>query len=401
MEATRGPEMNVLYFCMRFPNFPQRFLVEEIAELRRRGHEVAVFAFERYQGDVSHDAAERIDYPVGYAEPSGYADLPSLLTPRLLHPRVVGQLSRDLDWQSVGRFLHVARQCLAFVDRLDFAVDVVHTHFVLRQKLTASLVAAALDVPFTVTTHINAFRRDPRWVGAVFDRADRIVAISNNTRQYVVDEFAPTAPVDVCRVGIHPEQFAGSPGDPKRIVTVCRFVEKKGLPDAVDAVAKVAAQVPTVEYRLLGSGPLEADVDERIRAHGIQDVVDRPGYVSDERLRADIDAAGIFLLPCVVAADGDRDGTPVALMEAMAMQTVPVSTPVGGIPEMITDGHDGRLVGPHDPTAASEAILELIRDPEQLETMAAHARQTVERRHDVATNVDDLVDVFARAMEAY
>jgi glycosyltransferase involved in cell wall biosynthesis len=393
--------MNVLYFAMRFPNFPQRFLVEEIAELRRRGHDVAVFALERYQGDISHDAAATIDYPVGYAASTSYAAAHRLLTPRLLRSRVFTRLPATLDWQFLGRLLDVTRQCLAFVDRLGFEVDVVHTHFVLRQKLAAGLVAAALDVPFTVTTHVNAFRRDPRWVGAVFERADRIVAISDHTRQHVVEEFAPTAPVDVVRVGIHPEQFSGSPGDPKRIVTVCRFVEKKGLSEAIDAVARVAEDVPGVEYRLIGSGPLEPAIHDRVRSRGLEEVVDLPGYVSDDQLRADVDAAGTFLLPCVVAPDGDRDGTPVALMEAMAMQTVPVTTTVGGIPEMLTDGHDGRLVDPHDPVALAEALTDLVRQREgDTEAMAANARRTVERRHDVAKNVDGLVDAFAHAVEA-
>lgn len=390
--------MNVLYFLMRFPNFPQRFLVEEIAELRRRGHEVAVFALEPYDGDYSHDGAAEIDYPVDYGGSPDLADAPELLSPRLLDPQLLAELPRTRDWSLLGRLLHATKKCLDFVDRLEFDVDVVHTHFVLPQKLSAALVATTLDVPFTVTTHINAFRRDPRWVGAVFGRADRIAAISDHTRRYVESEFAPTAPVDVVRVGIRPDRFTGSPGDPNRLVTACRFVEKKGLPDAIDAVARVAEHVPDVEYRLLGSGPLEPVIRERVRERGLEDVVDLPGYVSDERLRAELDAAGTFLLPCVVASDGDRDGTPVALMEAMAMRTVPVSTTVGGIPEVVTDGRDGVLVEPHDTEALAEAISDMVRERRPWRTMANDARETVENRYDVATNAGALVGVFERVL---
>ena len=390
--------MNVLYLGMRFPNFPQRFMIEEIAELRNRGHEVAVFALERYDGDLHHDEIDAIDYPVGYAGESSYADVPALLTPRLLRPRVLRALPRDSDVRWIGRHLHVARQCLDFVDRHDLDVDLVHTHFVLRQKLAAGLVAAALDVPFTVTTHINAFRREPRWVRAVFDRADRIVAISDHTRRYVEREFSPAAPTDVVRVGVRPDRFSGTAGDPTRIATVCRFVEKKGLPDAIDAVARLAERVPDIEYHLLGSGPLEPELRERVRDRGIEDVVEMPGHVSDDRLRAELDAAGTFLLPCVVAADGDRDGTPVALMEAMAMRTVPVSTTVGGIPEVVTDGHDGRLVDPHDPEALADTLSDLIRDGASTEAMADNARETIETEYDVGKNVGDLIGVFERAV---
>lgn len=390
--------MKILYFGMKFPNFPQRFMIEEISELRRRGHEVCVFALERYEGDVHHDEADAIDYPVGYAARSSYADLPSLLTPRLIRLRVLRNLPRDLDVRQTGRLLHVARQCLDFVDGHDLDVDLVHTHFVLRQKVAASLVADALDVPFTVTTHINAFRRESRWVGAVFDRANRIFAISDDTRQYVARKFTPTAPIEVVRVGVRPELFSGAAGDAKRIVTVCRFVEKKGLPDAIDAVARVAERVPDIEYRLLGSGPLKPTIREQVRDRALEAIVDLPGQVSDDRLREELDAAGTFLLPCVVAADGDRDGTPVALMEAMAMRTVPVSTTVGGIPEMVTDGHDGYLVDPHDSEALADALVDQIRGGASAEAMADNARKTIKDRYDVRKNVGDLVGVFKRAV---
>ena len=100
------------------------------------------------------------------------------------------------------------------------------------------------------------------------------------------------------------------------------------------------------------------------------------------------------MLPCVIASNGDRDVAPVALKEAMAMQTACISTTISAIPELITDGNDGILVEPNDASALANSITKLIDNPERRKTLAENGRRTVETKFDITHTVDELVNVF-------
>jgi glycosyltransferase involved in cell wall biosynthesis len=104
--------------------------------------------------------------------------------------------------------------------------------------------------------------------------------------------------------------------------------------------------------------------------------------------------AAVFVLPCVIAEDGDRDAMPVVLKEAMASETACVSTTVSAIPELITDGHDGLLVSEKEPDKLAFAMQELLDNPEKREAIATSGRQKVQNKFDISRSVDLLTQVF-------
>jgi len=110
--------------------------------------------------------------------------------------------------------------------------------------------------------------------------------------------------------------------------------------------------------------------------------------------------ADIFVLPCVVAADGSRDITPNALIEAMAMQLPVVSTAVGGVPEIVEHGVSGLVVPPGNVAAFADAIAALIRDPDRAALMGVAARRRVEEKFDIAKNIQRYVELFSDGGEA-
>jgi glycosyltransferase involved in cell wall biosynthesis len=131
-----------------------------------------------------------------------------------------------------------------------------------------------------------------------------------------------------------------------------------------------------------------------VKQYGIEDHVEFLGHVPDERLKKELSEASVFILPCVIAEDGDRDAMPVVLKEAMASETACVSTTVSAIPELITNGLDGLLVPQKEPEELASAIQELLDNPEKRKKIAENGSETVYNRFDISDSVDTLTDVF-------
>jgi glycosyltransferase involved in cell wall biosynthesis len=182
-----------------------------------------------------------------------------------------------------------------------------------------------------------------------------------------------------------------------RILAVGRLVEKKGFEHLIDACRILADRGRDFEGRILGSGMLEEQLANRIRAQRLEGRVvlagNRPQAVVVEELRA----AAALAAPCVTGSDGNRDGLPTTLLEAMALGTPCVSTDVTGIPEVLRDGETGLLVPQGDARALADALERLIADPEERVRLARAARRRIEADFEVHRNTALLGEVFARA----
>jgi len=185
---------------------------------------------------------------------------------------------------------------------------------------------------------------------------------------------------------------------PPRLLFVGRMVEKKGLPDLVAACALLRARGFPVECRLVGAGPLEPALREQVRTLGLETVVEFREPASQEEVAlAHLPAASAFVLPCRIASDGDRDGLPTTLLEAMARGVPVVSTRLPGIPEAVPDGEAGLLAEPGDVSGLADAIVRTLGDRAGARKRARFARQHVERLFDARRNVGELSETFRNA----
>lgn len=222
-----------------------------------------------------------------------------------------------------------------------------------------------------------------------------MVVPSEYNRQYLRNEAAVTNDISVIPATTKTEKFEPS-GEPveDRLLTVARLVEKKGHKYALEAVSQLVAQGYDVEYHIIGQGKLEPQLKQYASDLGISSHVAFLDHVSDETLRNELNEAALFVLPCVIAENGDRDAMPVVLKEAMASETACVSTSVSAIPELITDGEDGLLVPPRDVEQLAAAIQRLLDDPTLRGEIETRGRQTVHETFDIAQSIDDLLAVF-------
>jgi glycosyltransferase involved in cell wall biosynthesis len=197
------------------------------------------------------------------------------------------------------------------------------------------------------------------------------------------------------------ENNAGGPSKQKtlRALGVGRLVQKKGFDVLVEACAILRRREVPFEAVIVGEhGEHETEIRRRINAHGLQDSIRLTGPMDQSKLYEEYLRAGVFCLPCRVLDNGDRDGIPNVLMEAMACGLPVITTPVSGIPEIITDGVNGQLVPPDDPTALADALLRLDRDPGLAQHLSDEARETVRERFDGERFASQLAELFREAV---
>ena len=392
-------QLGVLYYVSSFPKLSESFILNEINELHNRGHNIAVFAQNDPGETITHEEYEDIDVPIYYADAS-YTDLPKLLSKKsaqIAGRNTTGGFFKHLSPKRIGHNLLLGKQCAQFIESLDFNIDVVNPHFAHPSRIGAVLAARHHGIPCAVTAHAFEIFRSPNvpQIRYICDSMDHVIVPSEYNRDYLREEIGITNDVTVVPATTQVEKFEPSaPTIENRLLTVARLVEKKGYPYGIEAVNGLIEQGYDVEYRIVGTGDRKDRLQQQVEERGIEDHVEFLGHVSDERLQKELSEAAVFILPCIIAEDGDRDAMPVVLKEAMASETACVSTTVSAIPELITDGHDGLLIPEKEPDELASAIQELLDNPGKREDIAVNGRETVHNKFDISESVDTLTEVF-------
>lgn len=386
--------MNVLYYLDWFPKLSQSFILNEIYYLSKQGHNVAVFSLNEPDPERVHDELEQLDIDVAYSDDPSIGPVARSLTESVFDNRSSYPSYFTNPKRRAGvRFL--IRQCMDFIDTLEYELHHVHAHFLRWNKLPAAVIAKDLEISSSLTTHAYDLYASPdnNTLTTICNAFDKILTISEYNKEFIEIEVDPTTDIEVVRMGIRTDKFKPSANSAaSRLFTVSRFVEKKGIEYGLRAIAQCVDEYSELEYRIVGSGPRKRRYETVIDNLEIQDHVSFLGRVSDEQLIRELDNASCFLLPCVVAKDGDRDGIPVAIMEAMAIETPPISTYVSGIPELIKDGDNGYLCAERSVSEIASAIRRCFSDDD--DSVGTAARETIRRKHDISVVGNRLQSTF-------
>ena len=279
-------------------------------------------------------------------------------------------------------------------------IAIVHTH--MPSPAVGARLALSRHRPAIVHTEHNLwgrYRPVTRWANRLTYRRNRaVIAVSDG----VAASIRSRVPVDVVRHGIeadraHPATTARVAArttlrvdlDAPVIGTVGNFTAKKDHATLLRATARVVAEIPAVRLVLVGSGPLQDELSRLVTTLGLD------AHVAFVGSRGDVPE----LLPAfdVFALSSRFEGLPIALLEAMATGLPCVATTVGGIPEVVTNGHDGLLVGPADAVALADALIALLGDPARRDALGRNASR---RAGDFAVTgaVREIERVYAEAL---
>jgi colanic acid/amylovoran biosynthesis glycosyltransferase len=399
--------LRVLYVVSLFPCWSETFIVREIAGLLAAGVDVRILSLKApHEKLVQPDAARmlpRVRHPLPPLEAAA-----ARARAFAAHPKTLARIGLRITARLRRRPLDAAKSLEALgrgLEQLDwirdFDPDIIHAHWGTYPSTVAWALGRVLGKPFGVTCHAHDIFVNDHLLREKIEQATVPVTISRFNVDYLAEHATPRASerlhVVHCGVELATIPFRRESREDDLVVAVGRLDPIKGFDVLVDALGELRREGRRVRCRIIGQGPLEADLRERIARHGIGDTVELVGALPQEKVREALYGAAIFVLPSVVTATGDRDGIPVSLMEAMAAGTPVVSTRVSGIPELVDDGREGLLVPQRDPPALARALARLLDDPALGEQMAHAARKKVEREFDAAEEARKLLALFADA----
>ena len=309
-----------------------------------------------------------------------------------------------------GRYRHAVLQHVPgyLLGRLERAcrareVALVHAHFG-TDSLRALDLAERLGVPFVVSYHgfdaalsDAAMRagRDARYLerrAELFDKAAAIIAVSAFIASEVVRQGAPEAKLHVHHVGAP----LGPPRpDPPRepvVLFVGRHVEKKGLGDLIEAMARVRASVPAARLLVVGDGPLRGEIEDRARRLDLD--ARFAGWLEPREVARQLREARVLCVPSRRAANGDAEGLPTVIPEAGGQGLPVVGTRHAGIAEGIGDGAGGLLADEGDVEGLAHALTALLTDDALWRRLSAGARENVARNFDPQRQAEELEGIY-------
>jgi glycosyltransferase involved in cell wall biosynthesis len=423
----------VAYVLKGYPRLSEIFITSEIYRLESLGLPLRLFVLKAADEAVRHPVVQRVRAVPRYLPQTsslsaasapawlrrnGNRFVPALR--RVLRQRPVGVLraagmaiaqsararKSPLHWRKI--YLKEFLLAVALSDQLLAAGDVrqLHAHFAHGTTTVTWLASAITGIPFSFTGHakdIYSAELNPAGLLARKLAAARFAVTCTRANRQHLQQVCPSAGVELVYHGLNAdvEQLAERLGRPTRpdrprLLAVGRLVPKKGLDTFVDACALLSRDGVDFEAAIVGEpGEAEPLIRQRIEQAGLGERLTLRGVLTQDALVAEYRRSSVFALPCRVMDDGDRDGIPNVLMEALVCGLPVVTTPISGIPELVEDQVTGLFVPPDDAAALAAALRRLIGQPALADRLAATGRQRVLARFDADAMARRMADLLA------
>lgn len=397
---------DVVYLVSRFPVTSETFIVREIEALDRSGkfhveirslfpspdepvHDIARRWSRHLVRPTARDAAAGLAWalltrPIAVMSvlatvTSGYLRRPPLLVRALTTVPIACAHARDLARR--GRPCHV------------------HAHYATYPALAAWVCRRLAGISYSFTVHAHDLYVDMSMLDRKIADACYVVTISQYNRALLEQHNSKGTPIRVVHAGIDVGAYRfrarGVPAEGEvRALTVASLQQYKGHAVLLEALAMGGPEVDRITLDLIGDGVLRGDLEALVDRLGLRDRVRFLGSCSEEAVRAALDAADLFVLPSIVADDGQMEGLPVALMEALACGVPAVSTKLSGIPEIVVDGVTGLLATPGDAASLNATLTAMVQRGTAAVEFADAGRALVSREFDLRESIAALTGLL-------
>jgi len=395
--------LRVAYVLKVYPRTSQTFVLTEILAHERAGLDMEIFSLRRTDDTRFHAALARVQSPVfQIARASTKASL--VLNELREHGRHLPKLWDVVENSNASSedLLQAARLSRVVVDR---DINHLHAHFGTVATVVARLVMKITGVSYSFTAHAkDIFHEivDEDVLRNKLNDAAGVITVSQFNVVFLKEKYADAASrVKLIYNGLDLDEFQFEPDQnrPPLILGVGRLVEKKGFSYLLEACAILRSKGVRFRCEIVGGGVLESALQEQFRKLDLGDCVKLCGAMSQTDVKKKIRQSRLLAAPCVHAEDQDRDGLPTILLEAMALGTPCISTPVTGIPEVLRNEETGLMVPERDATALADACERLLADPDLCGTLAQNGRQLIEDNFDIDKNTAK-IRAFFSAMTA-
>ena len=402
--------MKIALLVNEFPSSSETFIQSQMTGLLDRGHDVTI-----YTGSVSRDLCTHEDL-------SKYNLLGRTICPAIPQQKFIRVLKGVRHILRVAlknplpmiRALNVFRyrvnaasltllyQVMPFLEHGSY--DLIHCQFGTLGLQGLRIKQVLGGQPKLVTSFrgfdatMNVHNR-PEMYKELFAEGELFLPVSHSLKKRIVDQGCPEEKIVVLPSGIDCDKLTYArrtvaPGEQVRVMTIGRLVEKKGIAYAIEAMARVIESGRPATYDIVGEGVLRGQLERVIEERGMQTHIRLLGRrTHDETIRL-LQSAHMLMAPSITAADGDQEGIPNVLKEAMALGLPVISTRHSGIPELVEDGVSGYLVNERDVDALALRLSYLIDHPEKWAEMGKAGRACVETNYDIKALNDRLVALY-------
>ncbi|ETN93142.1 Glycosyltransferase KanE [Gammaproteobacteria bacterium MOLA455] len=353
-------------------------------------------------------------YPLGAARVIVSVLLAPFLFPRHFFPALWNSLfgRKESFTIRLKSLLHFCVACAWARDLRHQRVSHIHSQWINSCGTVGMYAAWLLGKSFSFTGHAADLFRERCALKDKIARAEFIVCISSFHRDFYIAEGADPDKLMINYCGIDTSQFSPicttdpdvekSQGRPLRLLSAARLVEKKGFKYLISACKTLAEKGVDFECVIAGDGPLLNQLEEQIVQHNLAGRVSLTGLpLLQEDIPNFMRSGDIYCLPCVWASDGDVDGLPQMLMEAMACGVPVISTRLVGIADLIEDGKTGLLAEPNDADDLSEKIGRLISDKSLRDRFSESGREKVKSEFDLSHCLESLLNKFRQNIKKH
>jgi glycosyltransferase involved in cell wall biosynthesis len=408
------------YLLRSYPRLSQTFILNEILALEQIGVSIQIFALTNPREKTVQMQVNQVQASVQYLDDAMqprrfrtmlYENIQVASRHFLGYVRSLFYIftNAEIDrgytasnrWQCFLQAVHFIYQLDLEGQKTGKRIDHLHAHFAHDPTLIAYLVHCITSIPFSFTAHARDLYQVPEKV--LMDRIREASAVITCCRANLdyLNQIAPSQSSKFSLIyhGVNLDDFHASPNSgPNQkyplILSVGRLVEKKGFQDLLQALFLVKQRGEQFHCRIYGDGPLCKPLQQWIEEHDMTEEVMLMGDRTQQELISVYQNAALFILTPVQTEDGDRDGIPNVLLEAMAVGLPIITTAVAGIPELVDHNQNGLLYQPHDIEGISSGIIALLRDREKRQQLGATASKKVKEQFDLALAAQQLKTLF-------
>lgn len=403
-------QARIAYLVKTFPRLSETFILNEILGLEKLGLKLHIYALRRPGQEAVHPKVAEVKAPVTYVPGVDLWKKPAEAARMAAAHAAMAALRPDgyrgawrLHKQQAGARLKDFLQAGYLAAEMQrWGETHLHAHFANLPASVAEGASRMSGVPFSFTAHAkDIYLTGEDELRRKIDHAQFVMTCTGYNAEFLRG-LGGDAPVHLAYHGVDVSLFRaageseGAEAETPLILSVGRFCEKKGFPTLIEACRLLRDRGRRFECRIVGYGPMEQELRRQIAEAGLEATVTLPGQKRQTEVAELYRQARMFVLPCQVNEDGDRDGIPNVLLEAMASGLPVVSTPVSGITELIEAGVNGLLAKERDAESLAGAMEWLLSEKEMGRRMGRRGRETVLSRFELEASARRVHGILAR-----
>jgi glycosyltransferase involved in cell wall biosynthesis len=396
-----------------WPRLSETFIAQELHALEQRGLRLRLFSLRWPTDRHTHDINRAVRAPVTYLPEYLHDELRRVVRAWRIARQLPGYTAarrawlRDLRRDPTPNRIRRFGQALVLAAELPADVVHLHAHFLHTPASVARYAAILRGLGWSASAHAKDIWTTPDWEKAekLHDAAWTVTCTTAGHAH--LQSLAPNRTVELVHHGIdlvrfppaagRPIRDGSDPLDPVIVLSVGRAVPKKGFADLIEALARLPRHLHW-RFVHIGGGPLLPELKQLAERRGVASRIDWRGAQPEKDVRAAYAAADLFALASRVTVDGDRDGIPNVVAEAMSQSLPVVATTAGAIPEIVVSGETGSLTPPGDPTAFAAALAALVADPALRARLGSAGAVRVHRDFPAARGFDRLAALLSQTV---